>query len=87
MRLSDSKQLFHNQTVLMISHYFDFDAVTHSIKDVSVSTRQSLASSELFRIMGESRIHRCQNLKPNFAQVPEQSDFTYCVYLVAAEHL
>jgi len=47
--------LSHNQTVLMTSshyHYFDFDAVTHSIKDVSVSTRQSLASSELFRIHG-----------------------------------
>jgi len=52
VRLSNSKQLFHNQTVLMTSHYFDFDAVTHSIKDVSVSTRQSLASSELFRIHG-----------------------------------
>ena len=53
MCLSNSKQLFHNQTVLMTSHYFDFDAVTHSIKDVSVSTRQqSLASSELFRIYG-----------------------------------
>jgi len=39
--------------------------------------------------MGKPRIHRCQNLKPNFAQVPEQSDFTcgYGVYLVAAEHL
>jgi len=49
---SNSKQLSHNQTVLMTSHYFDFDAVTHSIKDVSVSTRQSLASSELFRIHG-----------------------------------
>jgi len=36
--LSNSKQLFHNQNVLMTSHYFDFDAVTHSIKDVSVST-------------------------------------------------
>jgi len=36
----------------MTSHYFDFDAVTHSTKDVSVSTRQSLASSELFRIHG-----------------------------------
>jgi len=48
--LSNSKQLFDNQTVLLTSHYFDFDAVTHSIKDVSVSTRQSLASSELFRI-------------------------------------
>jgi len=50
--LSNSKPLFHNQTVLMTSHYFDFDAVTHSIKDVSVSTRPSLASSELFRIYG-----------------------------------
>jgi len=36
----------------MISHYFDFDDVTYSIKDVSVSTRQSLASSELFQIHG-----------------------------------
>ena len=52
MCLRNSKQLFHNQTVLMTSYYFDFDAVTHSIKDVSVSTRQSLASSELFRIHG-----------------------------------
>jgi len=50
--LSNSKQLSHNKTVLMTSHYLDFDAVTHSIKDVSVSTRQSLASSELFRIHG-----------------------------------
>jgi len=50
--LSNSKQLFHNQTVLMPSHCFDFDAVNHSIKDVSVSTRQSLASSELFQIHG-----------------------------------
>ena len=53
MCLSNSKQLFHNETVLMTSHYFDFDAVTHSIKDVSVLTRQSLASSELFRIHGK----------------------------------
>jgi len=50
--LSNSKQLFHNQTVLITTHYFDFDAVTHSNKDVSVSTHQSLASSELFRIHG-----------------------------------
>jgi len=50
--LSNSKQLFHNQTVLMTSHYFDFGAVTHSIKDISVPTRHSLASSELFRIHG-----------------------------------
>jgi len=60
----------------MTSHYFDFDAVTHSIKDVSVSTRQSLASTELFRIHGYIAENRCQNLKPNFAQVPEQSEFT-----------
>jgi len=26
--LSNSKQRFHNQTVLMTSHYFDFDDVT-----------------------------------------------------------
>jgi len=32
--LSNSKELSHNQTVLMTSHYFNFDAVTHSIKDV-----------------------------------------------------
>ena len=50
--LSNSKQLSHNQTVLMTSHCFDFDAVTHSIKDISVSTHQSFASSELFRIYG-----------------------------------
>jgi len=30
---------------------------------------------------------RRHNLKPKFAQVPEQSDFTHCVYLVAAEHV
>jgi len=48
----NSKQLFHNQAVLMTSHYFNFDAVTHSVKDLSVSTRQSLASSELFRMYG-----------------------------------
>jgi len=51
----------------------------------------SITCSELFRvswvnleyIAGDGR----QNLKPKFAQVPEQSDFTYGVYLVAAEHL
>jgi len=50
--LSNSEKLVHDQTVLMTSHYFDFGAVTHSIKDVSVSTRQSLDSSELFRMHG-----------------------------------
>jgi len=52
--LSNSKQLFHNQTVLMTSHYFDFDAVTHSIKDVSVVTRQSV----VFRIVPDSWVNR-----------------------------
>jgi len=85
--LSHSKQLLHNQTVLMTSHYFDFDAVTHSIKDVSVSTINRLILPNCSGFIGKSRINRCQNLKPNFAQVPERSDFTYGVYLVAAEHL
>ena len=76
MCLSNAKPRFHNQTLLMTSQYFDFDAVTHSIKDVSVSTRQSLAPSEFSGFMGNSRINRCQKWKPNFAQVPEQREFT-----------
>ena len=76
MCLSNSKQLFHNQTVLIISHYFDFEAVTHGIKDVSVSTINRLLLPNCYGFMGKSRINRCQNLKPNSAQVPEQSEFT-----------
>ena len=77
MRLRNSKQLFHNQTVLMTSHSFDFDAVTHSINDVSVSARQSLAPSELFWIHGYiADKSLLKNLNPNFVQVPEQSEFT-----------
>ena len=75
MCLSNSKQLFHNQNVLMTSHYFDFDAVTHSINDVSVSTINRLLLSNYSGFMGKSRINCCQNLNPNFAQVPEQSEF------------
>jgi len=71
----------------MTSHYFDFDAVTHSIKDVSVSTINRLLLPNCSGFMGTSRINCCQNLKLNFTQVPEQSDFTGGVYLVAAEHL
>jgi len=71
----------------MTSHYFDFDAVTHIIQDVSVSTINRLLLPDCSGLMGKSRINCCQNLKPNFAQVPEQNDFTYGVYLVAAEHL
>ena len=71
----------------MTSHYIDFDAVTHSVKDVSVSTINRLLLSNCSGFMGKSRTNFCQNLKPHFAQVPEQIDFTYGVYLVAAEHL
>ena len=56
MCLNNSKQLFHNQTVLMTSHYFDFDAVTHSIKDVSVSTRTSIAC--FFQIVPDAWVNR-----------------------------
>jgi len=45
----------------------------------------------LFRVVWESlgciAGDRRQNLKPKFAQVPEQSEFTYSAYLVAAGHL
>jgi len=51
----------------------------------------SITCSELFRFswvnLGYIAGDRRQNLKPKFAQVPEQSDFTYGVYLVAPEHL
>ena len=63
MCLSNSKQLFHNQTVLMTSHYFDFDAVTHSIKDVSVSTINRLLIPICSGFMGKSQINRCQELR------------------------
>jgi len=81
--LSNSKQLSHNQTVLMTSHYFDFDAVTHSTKrrdddDDVFSFDTSIAC--FFRIVPDSWVIRgeiaVKNLKPNFAQVPEQSEFT-----------
>jgi len=71
----------------MTSHYFGFGAVTPSIIDVSVLTINRLLLPNCSGFMGESRINCCQNLKLNFSQVPEQSDFTYGVYLVAAEHL
>ena len=58
----------------MTSHYFDFDAVTHSIKDVSVSTINRLLLPNCSGFMGKSLA--VKNLKPNFAQVPEQSKFT-----------
>jgi len=64
--LSNSKQLFHNQTVLMTSHYFDFDAVTHSIKDVSVSTINRLLLPKCSGFMGKSWMNRCQELETEF---------------------
>ena len=51
----------------------------------------SITCSELFRVswvhLGYIAGDRRQNLKPKFAQVPEQSEFTYSVHLVAAGHL
>jgi len=64
--LSNSKQPSHNQTVLMTSHYFDFDAVTHSINDVSVSTINRLLLPNCSGFMGKSRINRCQELETEF---------------------
>ena len=66
MCLSNSKQLFHNQTVLMTSHNFDVDVVTHSIKDVSVSTINRLLLPNCSGFMGKSRINRCQELETEF---------------------
>ena len=61
----------------MTSHYFDFDAVTQSTKR-RFSFDTSIAC--FFRIVPDSWVIRgyiaVKNLKPNFAQVPEQSEFT-----------
>jgi len=64
--LSNSKQLFHNQTVLMTSKYFDFDAVTHSMKDVSVSTINRLLLPNCSGFMGKSRINLLSELETEF---------------------
>jgi len=51
----------------------------------------SIICSELFRVSwvnsGYIAGDRRQNLKTKFAHVPEQSEFTYVAYLVAAAHL
>jgi len=51
----------------------------------------SITSSELVRVawvnLGHTPGDRHQNLKPKFAQVPEQIEFSYIAYLVAAGHL
>jgi len=50
----------------------------------------SIICSELFRVswvnLGYIAGDRRQNLKPKVAQVPEQREFTYSAYLVAAGH-
>ena len=55
------------------------------------SFNSSITFFELFQVswvnLGYIAGDRRQNLKPKFAQVPEQSDSTYGGYLVAAEHL
>jgi len=55
------------------------------------SLDSSIACSEWFRVawvnLGYIAGDRRQNLKSKFAQVPEQSEFPYGVYLVAAGHL
>jgi len=50
----------------MTYHYFDFDAVTHSIKDVSLSTINRLLLPNCSGFMGKSRINRCQELESEF---------------------
>jgi len=84
VRLSSSQDVSLIQRVLMTS-------VLRLIMNDGFSFDSSITCSELFRvswvnlgfIAGDLR----QNMKPKFAQVPEQSDFSYGVYLVAAEHL
>jgi len=55
------------------------------------SFNSSITCSELFRVLwvdlGYMAGDRRQNLKPKFAQVPEQSEFTYSAYLSAAGHV
>jgi len=58
----------------MTSHYFDFDAVTHSMKTFQYRHVNRLLVPNCSGFMGKSMKNR---LKPNFAQVPEQSEFTY----------
>ena len=51
----------------------------------------SITCCKLFRVawvnLGYIAGDRRQNLNPKFAQVPEQSEFTYNAYLVAAGRL
>ena len=56
---------------------FSFDPANRTLRIVPVSW------VNLVYIAGDRR----QNLKTTFAQLPEQSKFTYSVYLEAAGHV
>ena len=81
MRLSKLKQLFYNQTVLLTvvdathnERRFQFRFLNHLFRMVPGFM------GKLGSIAGDRR----QNVNPKFAQVPEQSELTYSVDLVAA---
>jgi len=84
VRLSNSQAVSRIQRVLLT-------LVLRLIMNDGFSFDSSIICSESFRVswvhLGYIAGDRRQNLKPKFAQVPEQSDFTDGVYLVAAEHL
>jgi len=84
VRLSTSKQLFHSPTALMI-------LMLCLVMNDGFSFDSSITCSDFFRVSWVNLVHiagdRRQNLKPKFTQVPEQSEFTYSVYSVAAGHL
>ena len=82
MRLRNSQAVSLLQRVLMT-------LVLRLIMNKGFSFDSSITCSELFRVswvnLGYIADDRRQNWKPKFAQVPEKSDFTYSVYLVAEE--
>ena len=84
MRRSQLKQLFHHQTILIT-------LVLRLITNDGFSSDSSIAGSALFRVawvhLGYIAGDRRQNLNSKLAQVPEQSEFTYSAYFVAAGHL
>ena len=84
MRRSNSQAVSLIQRVLMT-------LVLRLMMNGGFSFDSSITCSELFRVswvnLGYIAGDRRQNLKPKLAQVPEQRDFTYGVYFVAAEHL
>jgi len=84
VRLSSSQDVSLIQRALMT-------LVLGLIMNDGFSFDSSITCSELFRVswvnLGYIAGDGDQNMKPKFAQVPEQSGFTYGVYLVAVEHL